>query len=224
MESKKNPKLELHRYSMLFFSIGLTISLSAIILIFEWRTTAIRSSVDLVSSGQLFEEVLYDIPITRQGKPMPIIQQPQVISVPDDEEIVENIEFDLDIEIVEESVIEEIASTDELEEEVTDEVFTVTEEMPVFPGGSSEFYKFVSNNLNYPRKAIKAEVEGKVIVRFVVGKQGNISEVEVLKGIGYDCDEEAVRIIQASPNWLPGKHNGKSVKVRMIVPLNFQLS
>jgi protein TonB len=69
-----------------------------------------------------------------------------------------------------------------------------------------------------------ASVEGKVVLRFVVGTDGSVGDVEVLRGIGYDCDEEAVRVIQSSPKWSPGKQRGRKVKVSMIVPLNFNLS
>ena len=224
METKKNPKLELNKYSTLFFSIGLTISLGLTVLVFEWEIVEERSTVELQANDPLFEDILEDIPLTQQNPPPPKIQQPKVIEVPDEEEIEDEIEFDLDIEMTEETIIEELVIEEAPEEEIADEVFSTVEVMPTFPGGTSEFYEYITNNLQYPRRAKKAEVEGKVIVRFVVGLDGEISDVEVVKGIGFDCDEEAKRIIQASPNWKPGKQGGRKVKVRMIVPLNFNLS
>lgn len=223
MELKKNPKLELSKYAALFFSIGLTISMGFVVLIFEWKIEEQGSAVNFEAREPLFEDIIEDIPSTQQTPPPPIVQQPQVIEVPDEEEIDNEIEFDLDIEMTEETIIEELVIEDAPEEEVSDEVFSVVEVMPSFPGGTNEFYTYIANNLRYPSRAMKAEVEGKVILRFVVGINGEISEVEVVKGIGFDCDEEAKRIIQSSPNWLPGQQSGKNVKVRMIVPLNFQL-
>ena len=224
MEHKKNPKLEINRYSSLFFSIGLAISMGFVVLVFEWKFPENGSQVNLQANESLFEDVIEDIPLTEQRTVPPKIQQPKVIEVPDEEEIEDEIEFDLDIEMTEETVIEELVVEDAPEEEISDEVFSVAEVMPSFPGGTNAFYEYVSNNLKYPRRAKKAGVEGKVILRFVVGRNGDVSDIEVLKGIGFDCDEEAKRIIESSPKWSPGKQSGQTVKVRMIVPLNFDLS
>ena len=224
MVQKKNPKLELSRYSNLFFSIGLSISIGLVILVFEIEVPEKASPVNLASSSQIFEEIIEDVPLTQQQFTPPKIQQPKVIEVPDEEEISSDIDFDLDIEMTEETVIEELAIEHAPEEEISDEVFSVVEEMPSFPGGTAGFYDYVTQNLKYPRKAKKAGVEGKVIIRFTVGLDGDISEVEIVKGLGFDIDEEALRIMQASPKWTPGKQGGRIVKVSMLVPLNFDLS
>ena len=223
MELKKNPKLDLNRYSALFFNIGLAVSLGLILLVFEWETAETISRVNLNTSSQQFEEIV-DIPLTNQATPPPPkIQQPQIIEVPDEEEIVESIEFDLDIDITEELEVQDLVIENEPEEEQADEVFSIVEEMPSFPGGNAKFYEFIAKNLKYPRRALKANVEGKVVVRFVVAEDGDVSDVEVLKGIGYDCDEEAIRVLNTSPNWIPGKQRGRNVKVRVMVPLTFDI-
>jgi len=224
MELKKNPKLELSRYSTLFFAIGLAVANALVLAVFEWETVKSTRKVNLETSEAIFEEVIDDVPLTNQFIPPPSkIQQPQIIEVSDEEEIQEEMEINLDIEMTEETVIEDFVFEVEPEEEIADEVFTVVEEMPSFPGGTEEFYEFVANNLKYPRKALKANVEGKVIVQFVVEEDGDVSQVEVLKGIGYDCDEEAVRVLQSSPDWIPGKHQGRNVKVSVMLPLIFDI-
>lgn len=223
MELKKNPKLDLRRYSTLFFNIGLVVSLGLILLVFEWETADKISRVNFDTSNQQFEEII-DIPLTNQATPPPPkIQQPRIIEVPDEEEIVESIEIDLDIDITDEVVVEELVIESEPEEEQVDEVFSIVEQMPSFPGGNTKFYEFIAKNLKYPRRALKANVEGKVVVRFVVAEDGDVSDVEVLKGIGYDCDEEAIRVLNNSPNWIPGKQRGRNVKVRVMVPLTFDI-
>lgn len=223
MELKKNPKLELSRYSTLFFNIGLMISIGFVVLVFEWEIPETTSRVDLQTSTQLFEEII-DVPITNQvTTPPPKIQQPTIIEVPDDEEIVESIEIDLDIDITDEAVVEALVIENEPEEEQVDEVFSIVEQMPTFPGGNEKFNEFISKNLKYPRRALQANIEGKVVLRFLVAEDGDISNVEVLKGIGYDCDEEAIRVLNTSPNWNPGKQRGRNVKVRIIVPLTFDI-
>lgn len=221
MEFKKNPKLELSRYSTLFFNIGLSLTISLVLIVFEWKIPVSMSRVTLSSQNDNFEEII-DIQITDQKiPPTPKIQQPKIIEIPDEEEIIESVEIDIDIE--DEEIIEELIVENEPEDEVVDEIFSVVEEMPSFPGGNSKFYEFVSKNLKYPRKAIKANIEGKVVVRFVVGEGGDISDVEVLKGIGFDCDEEAIRVVSTSPDWIPGKQRGRNVKVRVMVPLTFDI-
>jgi protein TonB len=82
---------------------------------------------------------------------------------------------------------------------------------------------YLQTNLTYPEAARKANLQGKVFVQFVVQEDGSISDVEILKGIGGGCDEEAVRVIAASPKWNPGKQKGVAVKQRMSVPIAFNL-
>ena len=85
------------------------------------------------------------------------------------------------------------------------------------------FYTYVGKKLKYPAQARRMGTEGKVFVQFVINKDGTISDVVAIKGIGAGCDEEAVRIIQASPAWTPGKQRGKAVKQRMVLPITFKL-
>lgn len=102
--------------------------------------------------------------------------------------------------------------------------YTWVEEMPSYKGGVGELMKFFSENLNYPEIAKRAGVEGKVILSFIVDKSGRINEVEVLKGIGAGCDEEAMRVINSMPNWNPGKQNGKAVLTKINIPVVFKLN
>jgi periplasmic protein TonB len=224
MELKKNPNKDLNKYRLLFFNIGLALSIGFVLLVFEWKTMDTISEVRLQPTSSMFEEVI-DVPISFQSPPPPPVklQQPKIIEIPDEEEIIEGIKIDLDIEMTEETVPEQIVIIGEPEEEIADEVFSVVEVMPSFPGGNQEFYAYVSKNLKYPRRALRANVEGKVVLQFVVAEDGDIRNVEVLKGIGYDCDEEAVRVLQSSPNWIPGKQQGRNVKVRVMVPLTFNI-
>ena len=223
MELKKNPKLELAKYSALFFNIGLAVAIGLVLIVFEWETVESTSEVKLESSVGSFEEIL-DVKLTYQEPPPPPkIQAIKIIEVPDDEEIEESIVIDLDIEMDEEAVIQELVVEDAPAEEVVDEVFSIVEVMPSFPGGNAEFYEYISKNLKYPKKALKANVEGKVVVRFVVDESGDISDIEILKGIGFDCDEEAIRVLQSSPDWNPGQQRGRNVKVRVMVPLTFDI-
>ena len=222
MLQKKSIKADLAKKSSLFLSIGLVISLLLVITAFEWRFYDDGALADLGLVTDDFEEML-DIPQTEQPPPPPPqIKQPEIIEVPDEEEI-EDIDVNLDIEITEEDLIEEIIFEEPVEEEYVDEIFTIVEQQPNFPGGTSSFLLYIQKNLKYPDQAKRMGIEGKVFVRFVVDKEGKLSEVEVVKGIGAGCGEEAVRVIQNSPKWQPGKQRGRKVSVRIVVPLTFTL-
>jgi protein TonB len=103
----------------------------------------------------------------------------------------------------------------------TSEISTFAEEMPSFPGGEEELYNFIANNIKYPDLAKKAGITGKVIVEFIVSEDGKIIEPKVVKGIGYGCNEEAIRIIKLMPKWIPGKQDGKPIKVKLLLPIIF---
>lgn len=223
MVEKKSPEADVSRKSGLYMNIGLVIALLLVIAAFEWKFYDDGDLADLGQVSDDFEEML-DIPPTEQPPPPPPkIQQPEIVEVPDEEEIEEDIEVDLDVEITEEDVIEDIVFEEPVEEEVADEVFTIVEQQPEYPGGMGAFYAFVTKKLKYPSQARRMGIEGKVFVQFVVDKAGNITEVMAVRGIGAGCDEEAVRVIKDSPQWKPGKQRGKSVKVRMILPITFKL-
>jgi protein TonB len=106
-----------------------------------------------------------------------------------------------------------------------DEIYNITDidAYPEFEGGMKAFYKFIQRNLRYPATALDQEKQGKVFISFVVERDGEISDVKVLKGVGYGMDEEASRVINKSPNWKPGKQNGKTVRVRFNMPITFSM-
>lgn len=101
-----------------------------------------------------------------------------------------------------------------------DDVITFAEQMPEFNGDLSSY---LSKNIVYPKIAAENKIEGKVIVQFIVEKDGSVSNVAVIKKAGWDMDEEAIRVVRAMPNWKPGKQNGKPVRVRYTLPINFKL-
>lgn len=110
-------------------------------------------------------------------------------------------------------------------EEKAPEIFTVVEEMPEFPGGPAEMMKYIQKNIQYPQMAKEAGLSGKCFLKFVVNGNGDISDVQVLKGVPgcQECDKEAIRVVKSMPNWKPGKQNGRAVPVFFNLPINFQL-
>ena len=104
-----------------------------------------------------------------------------------------------------------------------DEVFMVAEQMPEFPGGMKEMLKFLQENVKYPENAMKNNVQGRVIVQFVVEKDGTPTEFKVLRSVDPDLDAEALRVMKAMPKWKPGMQKGQVVRVKFTVPVSFKL-
>lgn len=118
---------------------------------------------------------------------------------------------------------EEVVQEKPREEKKKEEVFTHVEQMPKFPGGDAELYKFINNNLNYPAMAIENNVQGRVVVQFVVTKDGSIGNVKVVRSVDRDLDNEAIRVCKKLPKFIPGKQNGQPVNVWYTLPVTFKL-
>jgi protein TonB len=215
------------KYGMLIFNIGMTISLFLVILAFNWK---IYDRGDLVDLGELdpdFEEII-EIPISEQPPPPPPSKVPDAFTIKEveNEEMIEEIEMNLDIDVSADQKMEEIEYTvpvEELPEETTEEIFTIVEQQPEPEGGFEAFNAYVKEKLRYPKQASRLDVSGMVFVQFVVEKDGSITDAVVVKGIGAGCDEEALRVINNSPKWKPGKQRGKPVRVFKIIPIRFVL-
>ncbi|NOT37656.1 MAG: TonB family protein [Saprospiraceae bacterium] len=108
-------------------------------------------------------------------------------------------------------------------EEKVEKPFDYVEQMPEFPDGTAAMYKYIQENLKYPAIARENDIQGRVIVQFVVNKNGEISKVSVARGIGGGCDEEAIRVVRSMPRWKAGKHNGNPVPVNFTLPIQFKL-
>ncbi len=112
---------------------------------------------------------------------------------------------------------------EEKHEPVKEEIFTAVEQMPQFPGGEGELLKYISTHIKYPTMAAENNIQGRVVVKFVVQKDGKVGEVVVLRGQDPDLDKEAVRVVKTLPNFIPGKMNGQAVSVWYTLPINFKL-
>lgn len=109
------------------------------------------------------------------------------------------------------------------EKPVEEKPFYTVEQMPSFPGGEAAMNKFIADNLKYPVVAQESGISGRVTIRFVVTKNGDISDVTVVRGIDPSCDREALRVVKAMPKWVPGKQNGLNVPVYFTLPIVFKL-
>lgn len=110
---------------------------------------------------------------------------------------------------------------DKVDEDVR--IFSIVEEEASYPGGYDALMEFLAKNIQYPEKAKKMGVKGKVFVTFIVEKDGSISDIKVLRDIGYGCGEEVIRVIKLMPKWKPAKQRGKAVRQQFNLPVSFNL-
>lgn len=209
----------------MFMQIGMIISLLVAWLAFEHKSYDKREiDPSLLNREVVVEEEMVEITKQEEQKPQPVEmpkQTTQLEIVQDDVEV-EDIEINAEMdqnEVMEEYVAPEI----EEEEVVEQEVFTIVEEMPGYPGGDAKMYEYLGKNIKYPQIARESSIQGRVFVNFVVEPDGSVTNVKVLRGIGGGCDEEAMRVVKSMPKWKPGKQRGKAVRVSYTLPVVFKL-
>lgn len=227
MEPKKTEKADLTKKTGLFFNIGLVVSMIIAVVAFEYKKKGDANLDDLARNNNIFEEIIEVPPTDQPPPPPPKVQQPQIIEVPDEEVIEDEIEIDMDNEITEETKVEVITiQPQEVEKEDPNEIFLVVEETAAPLGGMNAFYEYVGKQMQgkYPAQARRMGIEGRVFVEFVVEKDGSLTDVKAIKGIGAGCDELAVKVVQGAPKWKPGKQRGKPVRQKMVLPIVFKLN
>ncbi len=228
MELKKSPKADLESKKALFTEIGLVATLFILFIAFEWKSYD-RKDINLaMRTGEHVEEEM--IIQTDQATPPPP-PPPPAPTMSTEIEIVDNsVKINNEVEInaesdekqaVETTVAPVIVQEEEAKEE---EIFTIVEENPGYPGGDEARMEYLRKNIKYPVIAKESGVQGTVYVTFVVEKDGSVTDVKVLRGIGGGCDEEAVRVVKEMPKWTPGKQRGKAVRVQFSIPIKFALT
>lgn len=222
-DTKKSPKADLESKKTIFTEIGLILALAVILLAFEWKS---YEKIEMMSMTRVIDDTPEEIiEITQHEKPPPPPKPPQqttIIEIVEDDIEIED-EIEIDVEADQETEIQEYIPVEEDEEEEA-QIFTVVESMPTFPGGDAARVKYLNNNIKYPQMARESGIQGKVFVTFVVEKNGKVTDVKVLRGIGGGCDEEAIRVIRNMPKWIPGKQRGKPVRVQFNLPIIFKLN
>ena len=224
MELKKSVKADLEWRKPTFFQIGLLVSLLIVFLAFEF--VGAREKVEKFVSNTMAIEDEDHVINTEQPKELPPPPPPEQSTAI---EIVQNnvqvADFSIDAEATQDLVVEERTYVIEEKVEVVKEaeIFQVVEENPEFPGGDAARMKFLSDNVVYPRAAKEANLEGRVVVGFVVEPDGSISNVKILRGKAPSLDDEAIRVAKMMPKWKPGKQRGKAVRVQYQMPITFSL-
>lgn len=225
MQAKKNNKANLEKYRFTFFLIGLCLTLSAVLMAFEYGREAGDIGIFVNETDNMFEED--QVPITRMEEkklpppPPPAPKITEVLQIVDDTEDIDDAFKPIDVESYEDDVVEIVK---DLKPEDEEEVFTVFEKKPEFPGGLKALGKYLSNHLKYPTLARENGIEGKVFVKFVVNSKGKVDRVSVLRGTHPLLDDEAVRVVKIMPDWKPAMNQNKCVSVWYTVPISFNLN
>jgi periplasmic protein TonB len=236
METKKNENVDLTRKKPLFFNIGLCISLALVLGAFSLSVPEILKPIDLENAELSEENILQDIPITNYTPVKPLPVQPEILVVPNEKKI-DKIEFITpeDTTMKESKAIYDpnakkipvetniVLKTKEEETEEPDKILEYVPEKAEFPGGYKEFQKFIRDNYEYPRADRRIGTQGKIMVQFVVEKNGSITDIKILKGLSVSCDAEAIRVLKKVPAWKPAKQRGRNVRNRITLPIQLKL-
>lgn len=226
MELKKTKTADLEKNKGIFLQIGLVVVLSLILIAFEWTAKPDSGDTDRLVADTSYE--VEEMMITRrQEEPPPEPPQQRVAEilniVEDDVELDDD--FDFDVEADSRTEFRFTGFVDDAEEFADDEVFYIVEDMPKFNGGDPavEFRKYIAQNLRYPEIAAENGISGRVIVQFAVNNRGRVVDAVVVVGVDPSLDREALRVVNSSPVWTPGRQRGKEVKVLFTFPINFVL-
>lgn len=235
MEVKKSPKADLQRSIPLSLAIGLVIALGVLYTGLEWKS-AKDNGQDTESSLNVadMEDALF-VPDQQEQQPEPEPEAPQEVvevALPEEFKVVDDnkevakisiVSVDQDRELPPPPVIVQ-PTKQVVEEEAEEQIFEIVEEQPVpHTGGVPELLKWIAKQIEYPQSALDNNIQGQVVVRFVVEKDGSIGQVDVVKKVDPAIDKEAVRVVKSMPKWKPGKQRGKTVRSRYTLPIKFQL-
>lgn len=222
METKKTPKADLQNRRVLFMEIGLAVALVAVVGAFAWGQTEKKIEAIDMQVAPIDEEII--IATTEDQKPPEVkVQTVQVLSdfiniVKNDQQISSDFdftEFTADFAIEVPTVVEE---------EVEEIPVFVAEEMPTFQGGDlNTFRNWVQSRLEYPRMAQENNIQGKVILQFVIERDGTLTNIQEIASPDRSLTEEAIRVLRQSPKWSPGKQRNRPVRVAYILPIDFVL-
>ena len=227
MEVKKAPVADLEGKKTTWLLVGYIFILALIFVAFEWTKRDVVETGEIIEVAMInFEEEI--IPITLQEKPVaPVPVEAKAVA-----EIIKIVEDDAQIE---ETIIASTEDTGEVveitnienvvveEPEKEEEIFQVVEAMPEFPGGMAELMKYLQKSIKYPSISQENGVQGRVIVQFVVNKDGSIVDPVVIRSVDPYLNKEALRVVKAMPKWKPGEQRGKTVRVKFTLPVQFRL-
>ena len=225
MFKKKSDKANLENRKGVFFQLGLLIALSVILISFEWTQGGFNINEYETWNTEPDEDI--HIPSTFPDSPPHQPPKPMVVEelklVEDTYEIDTELKLD-GFEITEGDKIEIIEFVEKPEEIIEDSIFYVVQDMPGFQGkGQDGFRIWISQHVKYPEVAADNGIEGTVYISFVVEADGSVTNVTLVRGVDQALNQEAIRVIQSSPKWMPGMQRDRTVRVVFTFPINFVL-
>ena len=227
MEVKKSPKADLEGKKSTWLLVGYVVVLAFMFVAFEWTQRDVKIDTSQAVADVVFEEEIIPITETPEQAAPPPPEAPKVaelLEIVDDKADIEETttiinednQARVEVKYVPVTVVEE-----EPEEQT---IFEVVEQMPEFPnGGMAGLMQFLSKNIKYPTIAQENGTQGRVIVQFVVNRDGSIVDAKVVRSVDPYLDKEALRVINTMPKWKPGMQRGKPVRVKFTVPVMFRL-
>ena len=218
MEVKKSPKADLEGKKSTWLLIGYVVVLAFMFVAFEWTQRDVKIDTSQAVADVVFEEEIIPITETPEQAAPPPPEAPKVA------ELLEIVDDKADIE--ESTTILNEDNTPKVEVKYVPEeqtIFEVVENMPDFPGGQAALMQYLAKNIKYPTIAQENGTQGRVIVQFVVNRDGSIVDAKVVRSVDPYLDKEALRVINTMPKWKPGMQRGKPVRVKFTVPVMFRL-
>lgn len=227
MELKKSHKANLEKRKATNFVVGILISLSLILISFEWTTQDKKLENVNLAPEVFFENEMVEITRRDEPKQHPKPNLPAII------EVIQMVDNDIELEAIDfsneltkDTWIDFKAYNDTEPEIVIDDVERYfVEIMPTFNGGDPriEFSRYIASRMKYPKEAIQNGIKGRVYIKFIVNSTGELVNAEIFQGIHSTLDNEALRVVQSSPLWEPGIQSGARVSVTYVFPINFVL-
>ena len=230
MEAKKSRKAAIESQRGSWLLMGVIVALSFMFVSFEWTQRDVKATTMLSADDEpifVTELVPITFPEEKLEPPSPVVMKvTDLFTIVDDE--VGEVEDDVSI-LAEDASFKPVEGVqapppvvydDEVEEDI---IHVSVENMPEFPGGESALLEYLGNHIKYPVISQETGAEGRVIVQFVVDRDGSIVTPEVMRGVDPYLDREALRVISSMPKWKPGEQNGKKVRVKFTVPVMFKL-
>ena len=229
METRKSPKADLEAGWGQRFLLGLIVALASLFVAFEFTLSPDDPLDDPELLGQLegFEELApfmrpeNELALAPKAEPDPTLQLKIVEEDEAEEPEKRQPEMSLEGDPGEDDLPEEDEQTQKEDEEVVS--FRVVEDLPQFPGGPLEFIKWLTRNLKYPAEAQEEKIQGKVLVEFIVNKDGSVTDVKVVRPLHPLCDREALRVLRMMPRWTAGIENDQPCRTKVCIPIVFKL-
>lgn len=226
MEAKKTKKAAIENQRGSWLLMGVIVALAFMFVSFEWTQHDVRIAANSLANDPIFTEEL--VPITYpeeklEPPPPPETKVTEVFTIVTNDQEVTSTVLTASTDIGKMADVVWIPPVVEAEKVDEDIIHVSVEVMPEFPGGTSALMKYLSGNIKYPVVSQEMASQGRVIVQFVVDKDGTITDPVVVRGIEAYLDKEALRVISAMPKWKPGRQNQKAVRVKYTVPVVFRL-